>query len=127
MAITTSSDLTQTFVSKLSRELTVEPDPAYIFARLAGGARAGAMAIDEIMGRSGPPSNLQAAMGAGLGTVDPLNERFMQVAREFCKVVWEPGTGPGKTILVDQPRYLSAGTMTEAARALTEGTAISAN
>ncbi len=123
MAITTSSDLTQTFVSKLSRELTLEPDPAYVFARLAGGARAGAMGIPDMMGRAGLPANLQAAMGAGLGTVDILNPKFMQVAGSFCKVVWEPGTGPGKVILVDQPRYLG-GTMTEASRALTEGTAI---
>ena len=80
MAITTSSSLSQQFVDKLSRELIVEPDPAYVFARLAGGARAGAMDIPEIMGRAGMASNLTSAMGAGLGTLDPLNERFMQIA-----------------------------------------------
>ena len=127
MAITTSSTLTQTFVDKLSRELTIEPDPEFVFARLAGGARAGAMGLPEIMGRAGLPANLQAAMSAGLGVVDPLNARFMQVAASFCKVVWEPGTGPGKVIKVDQPRFLTAGTMTEAARTLTEATRITAN
>ena len=72
MSIATSSSLTQEFVDKLSRELVVAPDPAYIFARLAGGARAGAMAIPEIMGRGGRPADLAGAMGAGMGTLDPL-------------------------------------------------------
>jgi len=126
VALTTTSTLTQTFVDRLSREITLEPDPEYVFARLAGGARAGAMNLPDIMGRAGLPSNLQAAMNAGLGIIDPLNAKFMQVAASFVKVVWQPGTGPGLVVKVDQPRYLG-GTMTEAARTLTEATRITAN
>jgi N4-gp56 family major capsid protein len=126
VALTTTSTLTQTFVDRLSREMTLEPDPEFVFARLAGGARAGAMNLPDIMGRAGLPSNLQAAMNAGLGNVDPLNAKFMQVAASFVNVVWQPGTGPGLVIKVDQPRYLG-GTMTEAARTLTEGARVTAN
>lgn len=42
---------------------------------------------------------------------------------QYCKTITEIGTQPGKTILIDRYPFLG-GTMSEAARALTEGTAI---
>ena len=125
MAITTTSTLTQEFVDMLSQELIVEPDPQYVFALLAGAARAGAMGIADVAGQAGVSANMQAAMGAGLGTLRFLDQRWMAVAADFAKVVSEPTT-PGKVILVDQPRYLG-GTFTETSRRLTEGTVVSAN
>ncbi len=123
MAITTTSSLTQEFVDMLSAELIVEPDPQYVFAVLAGAARAGAMDFGA-QGVSGVSGNMQAAMGAGMGSVRYLDPRWMSIAADFAKVVSEPAT-PGKVILVDQPRYLG-GTFTETSRRLTEGTAVSA-
>lgn len=124
MAITTTTTLTQEFVDQLSQELIVEPDAEYIFAILAGAARAGAMGIPEVMGAAGASANMQAAMGGGLGTLRLLDQRWMSIARDFAQVVSEPTT-PGKVILVDQPRYLG-GTFTEVSRRLTEGTPVSA-
>jgi N4-gp56 family major capsid protein len=124
MAITTSTSLSQEFVDQLSQELILEPDPQYVFALLAGGARAGALGIPDIMGAAGASANMQQAMGAGLGTLRLLDQRWMSVARDFAMVVSEPTT-PGKVILVDQPRYIG-GTFTEVSRRLTEGTPVSA-
>lgn len=123
MAITTSSTLTQEFVDQLSEELILEPDPQYVFALLADAARAGAMDIPGIMGQAGASANMQAAMGAGLGTLKLLDPRWMAVAKDFAMVVSEP-TSPGKVILLDQPRFIG-GTFTEVSRRLTEGTPVS--
>lgn len=46
------------------------------------------------------------------------------VFSQYCKTITEVGTQPGKTILIDRYPFLG-GTMSEAARALTDGTAIS--
>ena len=119
MAITTSSTLTQEWVEQLSQELIVEPDPQYVFALLAGAARAGAMGIPEVMGAVGANGNMQQAMGAGLGTLRLLDQRWMSIAGSFAMVVSEPTT-PGKVILVDQPRYLG-GAFTEASRGSPKG------
>lgn len=124
MTIGTSTSLTQEFVDQLSQELLVEPDSQYIFALLARAARAQAMGIPDILGESGAGANMSEAMGAGLGTLDLLDRRWMAVAGDFAKVVSEP-TVPGLTVLIDQPRYLG-GTYTEASRALTDGNRITA-
>ncbi len=125
MTIGTSGTLTQEFVDQLSAELTLEPDAQYIFALLAGAAQAGALGIPDMMGQAGVAPNMQAAMGAGLGTLKLLDPRWMAVAKDFAVVVSEPTT-PGKVIKIDQPRYLG-GDFDEASRALTEGTRISAD
>lgn len=124
MTVATSSTLTQEFVDQLSQELLLEADAANVFAMLANAARAGALGIPDIMGRSGTSPNMQEAMGAGVGTLKIFDERWMSVARDFAMVVSEPTT-PGKVILIDQPRFLG-GTFTEASRALTEATRITA-
>lgn len=124
MTLGTSTTLTQEFVDQLSQELLLEPDSQYIFAMLANAARAGALGIADIMGEAGAAANMADAMGAGLGTLKLLDQRWMAVARDFAIVASEPTT-PGKVILVDQPRYLG-GNYGEADRALTEGTRISA-
>lgn len=125
MTIGTSGTLTQEFVDQLSQQLLLEPDAQYVFAMLAGAARAGALGIPDILGEAGAAANMQEAMGAGLGTLKLLDQRWMTVARDFAMVVSEP-TVPGMVILIDQPRYLG-GTFTEASRNLTEGTRITAN
>lgn len=124
MAIATSSTLSQELVDQLSQELLIEPDSQYIFALLAGAARANAMDIPGILGTAGASANMQQAVGAGLGTLKLLDQRWMSVAGRFAKVVSEPTT-PGKVILIDQPRYLGGG-FSLADRTLTEGTAVSA-
>jgi N4-gp56 family major capsid protein len=124
MAITKSSDLPQEFVDQLSAELLLEPDTQYVFATLAGAARAGAMDIPGMIAGQGQ-KNLAAAMNNGTGTPRWLDPRWMAVAGSFAKVVAEP-TQPGKVILIDQPRYLN-GLFSIASRQLTEGTRISAN
>lgn len=57
-------------------------------------------------------------------TAEMLIEPDVQfVFSQYCKTITEVGTQPGKTILIDRYPFLG-GTMSEAARALTEGTAI---
>lgn len=125
MTVATSSTLTQEFVDQLSQELLLEPDSQYIFAMLAGAARAGAIGIPDILGEAGATANMSDAMGAGMGTLKLLDPRWMAVARDFANVVSEPAE-PGKVVKVDQPRYL-AGNYGTTDRALTEGTRITAN
>jgi hypothetical protein len=125
MSTTTSSALTQEFTDMLSAQLLIAPDPAYVFAKLAMGARYGAMNLPDVIRKSGVAANMEEAMGGANGTLD-MNPQFMRLAADFVKMVEEVGTGPGKVFLLDQPNYLTAGLMTEASRRLTEGTAVSA-
>lgn len=125
MSVATSSTLTQEFVDQLSQELLIEPDPQWVFALLAGAARAGALGIPEMMGPSGAVANMEQAMSGGMGTLRLLDQRWMSVAGSFCKVVSEPTT-PGKVILIDRPAFLDSGLFTEASRRLVEATPVSA-
>jgi N4-gp56 family major capsid protein len=125
MSVATSSTLTQEFVDQLSQQMILEADASYVFSQLANAARAGAMGIPDIVGRSGVGANMQEAMGAGMGTLKIFDPRWMSVGRDFAQVVSEPAL-PGKVILLDQPRYFG-GLFTESSRALTEGTRITAN
>ncbi len=125
MSTTTSSALTQEFTDILTAQLLIAPDPQYLFAKLAMAARIGAMDLPDVIKKSGLPANMDQAMGGAMGTLD-LNPRFQRLAMDYVKRIEEVGTGPGKVFLIDQPAYMDSGTFTEAARVLTEGTAVTA-
>jgi len=118
MAIGTTASLGQEFVDVLSSELLLQPDAQFVFANLANASRAKALAMPDVMGRSGETANIEASLGNAVGTVD----RMSAAGSGFAKVVLDPQS-PGKTILIDRGVYLG-GVFTEASRRLTEGTAI---
>lgn len=120
MAIATSATLTQEFVDLLSSELLLAPDPQFVFAGMADAARAGALDIPGIEGRSGERANIEQSMFSGMGSID----RMSVPGSGFAKVVLDPAQ-PGKVILIDRPVY-TGGLFTEASRTLTEATRITA-
>lgn len=141
MAFTTTTSLSQEFVSKLSAQMIYAPSAEHVFALMARAAiqRAGLESLDteiaayysDLPGFVGPAGAIGMAADQSLATgmYDPLTGSLqlsadgLQMATEMITAVVEV-TQPGKTILINKPTLL-AGSATEANARATEGTAVS--